>query len=457
MDELDIFQSTVIPNKNIISNFKNEKDEKINIYKSENIKKNDNNFFLNNKEYNLINQIEKDKISVTESIESLSVKEFIGKYNWNILPNDSKKSDEYFTDNILLFFESDEIFSFKKKIDKLNFSLNKDDNETNFNTIDQINSFENEINNNKTSDQLIWRKIKGDGNCFFRVIIFSFLEKIILNKNINLLKNFLVDFKIKLREAFLISMAEEYNIDLKKAFKCLIMIYFSLTSKSHDPISKTYSVLIKLFNNFEDFDNGLIAYFRILLYTFIEENKGKTLSEEIQIIIDNLLPNEYKENNEYNFQSFYENYLFKFYQNDEKIVVYLTPFIFDFNIEIWYIDDINNISNCKKVFLNSGDINSNDNNVILLYKKTHYDLIYSDKYFMTYNKYLTIDYLAVKNAIHCNICKSQNKSQIIKFKKKDKEILICTKCIIKEIKFNLKNLFIFFIQKQKRFFFIKNN
>ena len=455
MDELDIFQSTVIPNKNIISNFKNEKDEKINIYKSENIKKNDNNFFLNNKEYNLINQIEKDKISVTESIESLSVKEFIGKYNWNILPNDSKKNDEYFTDNILLFFESDEIFSFKKKIDKLNFSLNKDDNETNFNTIDQINSFENEINNNKTSDQLIWRKIKGDGNCFFRVIIFSFLEKIILNKNINLLKNFLVDFKIKLREAFLISMAEEYNIDLKKAFKCLIMIYFSLTSKSHDPISKTYSVLIKLYNNFEDFDNGLIAYFRILLYTFIEENKGKTLSEEIQIIIDNLLPNEYKENNEYNFQSFYENYLFKFYQNDEKIVVYLTPFIFDFNIEIWYIDDINNISNCKKVFLNSGDINSNDNNVILLYKKTHYDLIYSDKYFMTYNKYLTIDYLAVKNAIHCNICKSQNKSQIIKFKKKDKEILICTKCIIKEIKFNLKNLFIFFIQKQKRFFLSK--
>ena len=250
-------------------------------------------------------------------------------------------------------------------------------------------------------------------------------------------------------------MAEEYNIDLKKAFKCLIMIYFSLTSKSHDPISKTYSVLIKLYNNFEDFDNGLIAYFRILLYTFIEENKGKTLSEEIQIIIDNLLPNEYKENNEYNFQSFYENYLFKFYQNDEKIVVYLTPFIFDFNIEIWYIDDINNISNCKKVFLNSGDINSNDNNVILLYKKTHYDLIYSDKYFMTYNKYLTIDYLAVKNAIHCNICKSQNKSQIIKFKKKDKEILICTKCIIKEIKFNLKNLFIFFIQKQKRFFLSK--
>ena len=88
MDELDIFQSTVIPHKNIISNFKNEKDEKINIYKSENIKKNDNNFFLNNKEYNLINQIEKDKISITESIESLSVKEFIGKYNWNILPND---------------------------------------------------------------------------------------------------------------------------------------------------------------------------------------------------------------------------------------------------------------------------------------------------------------------------------------------------------------------------------
>ncbi len=276
MDKLEIFQSSVIPNKKNISNFKDQNEEKINVYKSENIKKNDNSFFLNDKEYNLINQIEKDKISVSESIESLSVKEFIGKYNWNILINDSKKSEEYFTDNVLLYFESDEIFSFKKKIDKLNFSLNEDDNEKNFNTIDQINSFE--TDNKKTSEQLIWRKIKGDGNCFFRVVIFSFLEKIILNKNINLLKNFVVDFRIKLREQFLISMAEEYNIDLKKAFKCLIMIYFSLTSKSHDPISKTYSVLIKLFNNFEDFDNGLIAYFRIVLYTFIEQNKGKTLS-----------------------------------------------------------------------------------------------------------------------------------------------------------------------------------
>ena len=454
MDKLEIFQSSVIPNKKNISNIKEENEEKINVYKSENIKQNNNSFFLNDKEYNLINQIEKDKISISESIESLSVKEFIGKYNWNILTNDSKKNEEYFTDNVLLFFESDEIFSFKKKIDKLNFSLNEDDNETNFNTIDQINSFK--IENNKSSEQLMWRKIKGDGNCFFRVVIFSFLEKIILNKDINLLKNFIVDFKIKLREQFLISMAEEYNIDLKKAFKCLIMIYFSLTSKSHDPISKTYSVLIKLYNNCEDFDKGLIAYFRILLYTFIEENKGKTLSEEIQIIIDNLLPSEYKENNDYNFHSFYDNYLFKFYQNDEKIVVYLTPFIFNFNIEIWYIDNISNIkTNCKKVVLSCGEINSIDNNIILLYKKTHYDLIYSNKYFMKYNKYLTIDYLAVKNTVHCIICKSQNKSQIIKFKKKDKEILICTKCIIKEIKFNLKNLFIFFIQKQKKYFLSK--
>ena len=310
MDKLEIFQSSVIPNKKNISNFKDQNEEKINVYKSENIKKNDNSFFLNDKEYNLINQIEKDKISVSESIESLSVKEFIGKYNWNILINDSKKSEEYFTDNVLLYFESDEIFSFKKKIDKLNFSLNEDDNEKNFNTIDQINSFE--TDNKKTSEQLIWRKIKGDGNCFFRVVIFSFLEKIILNKNINLLKNFVVDFRIKLREQFLISMAEEYNIDLKKAFKCLIMIYFSLTSRSHDPIAKTYVVLIKMINNYKDFDYGLIAYYRIILYHFIEKNKNKTLSENFPISLVNLLPPEFIDN--VDFDSFYQNYLFKFYQ-----------------------------------------------------------------------------------------------------------------------------------------------
>ena len=447
--EKTLFQSSVIPNQSNKKNLENKDD--INVNKSEKLHKIDNSI-LNNNNYNLVNQIEIDKFSVSNSIESLTAKEFIIPYNWKILPEEPRTNEELFVNNVLLVFETDEIFSFKKKIDKLNFSLNNQDNQD-FNTIDQINFFENE--NNKTSEQLIFRKIKGDGNCFDRVVIFSFLEKIIFTNNLILLRNFLVDFKLKLREVFFTSMAEEYNIDLKKAFKSLIMIYFSLTSKSHDPITKTYSVLIKLYNNIEDFDKALIAYFRIALYFYIEENKGKYLSEEVQILIDSLLPDEFKKDNNFDFELFYQNFLFKLYKNDEKIILYLTPFILGFNIEMIYADDISNINlNSKRVLLNG--IDSKADKIILLYKKTHYDLIYNEQYFKEYNKYLTVDYLAVKNAIHCILCKSQIKSQMMKFKKNEKDIIyICAKCVMKEIKFNLKNLFIFFIQKQRKYFLSK--
>jgi hypothetical protein len=52
---------------------------------------------------------------------------------------------------------------------------------------------------------------------------------------------------------------------------------------------------------------------------------------------------------------------------------------------------------------------------------------------MKYNKYLTIDYLAVKNAIHCIICKSQNKNQVIKFKKKIKKLLYVVNVLLKKL------------------------
>ena len=171
--EKTLFQSSVIPNPSNIKNL--EKKDDINVNKSEKLQKIDNSI-LNNNNYNLVNQIEIDKFSVSNSIESLTAKEFLIPYNWKILPEEPRTNEELFVNNVLLVFETDEIFSFKKKIDKLNFSLNNQDNQD-FNTIDQINFFENE--NNKTSEQLIFRKIKADGNCFDRVVIFSFLEKII--------------------------------------------------------------------------------------------------------------------------------------------------------------------------------------------------------------------------------------------------------------------------------------
>ena len=45
-----------------------------------------------------------------------------------------------------------------------------------------------------------WRKIKGDGNCFYRSIIFAYIENIILTNNLSKLKNIICDMYFKFKE-----------------------------------------------------------------------------------------------------------------------------------------------------------------------------------------------------------------------------------------------------------------
>ena len=435
-----------------------------NVYNSVNLPKKIDYSFLHNDIFNLLTQLDADKYSVSKTIESLCLaNEFLKKYNWVFLPEENTKTGQLFIKHVLLNFTEEEIYSLKKKIESSNLLDYENENEIRFNTINPIRNFiTDDTNSNKKVEYLMWRKIRGDGNSFYRTILFAFFENIILSKNINFLKNFIVDFKLKLKNPLLISMAKENKIDLHETFKCLIIIYFSMTSKSRDPTTKSYSVLIKMFNNISDFDKGLIAYYRILIYTYIDNNREKTLSEDFPIFLGNLLPSEYKNmNGKYDYDSFFENYLFKFHQLAERIVMYVTPFILGYNIEILYVDNINDINkpnNCRRILLDAGNFNLKENKIIILYKQTHYDLIYSYNYVKKYRQFLFLDYVSAKSTLFCYICKSPEKRLLARFKKLGKkEVFICVKCMIKEIKYYIRNLLLYFIQKQKRFFLSRNH
>ena len=432
-----------------------------NVYNSVNVPKKIDYSFLHNDIFNLLIQLESDKYSVSKTIECLCLaNQFLKKYNWNFLPDDPSKTGQLFIKHVLLNFSDEEIYSLKKNIDKLELINYECEKKIKFNTICSIKNFLLDDNNiNKKYDYLMFRKVKGNGNSFFRVVIFAFLENLIFKKDLVFLKNFIVDFKMKLQNEKLIKMAHENNINLNQTFKCLIMIYFSMTSKSRDPILKSYAVLIKLFNNFEDFDKGLIAYYRILLYIYIDQNRDKTLLEDFPIFIGNLLPSEFIHNQKYDYDKFFDNYLLKFNQLPERIVIYLTPFILGFNIEILYLNSISEINtiHCKKSLLNAGNYNSEDNLITLLYKQTHYDLVYRSEYIKKYKNYVLIDYINIKPKFSCVICKEDDKSILERFKKLGrKELFICAKCMIKEIKFSFRNLILYFMQKQKRFYLSRN-
>jgi hypothetical protein len=285
MNENEIFESMLKryeKNKDVVGDEDNP-----NVYNSVNLPKKIDYSFLHNDIFNLLTQLDADKYSVSKTIESLCLaNEFLKKYNWVFLPEENTKTGQLFIKHVLLNFTEEEIYSLKKKIESSNLLDYENENEIRFNTINPIRNFiTDDTNSNKKVEYLMWRKIRGDGNSFYRTILFAFFENIIFSKNINFLKNFIVDFKLKLKNPLLISMAKENKIDLHETFKCLIIIYFSMTSKSRDPTTKSYSVLIKMFNNISDFDKGLIAYYRILIYTYIDNNREKTLSEDFPIFL----------------------------------------------------------------------------------------------------------------------------------------------------------------------------
>jgi hypothetical protein len=462
MNEMELFQQMLKPYRKC-TDVVGEQD-KPNVYNSVNLPRKIDYSFLHNDVFNLLTQFETDQYSVSKKLESLCyANEFLEKYNWNLLSGEHSKTGQLFIKHVLLNFSDEEMYDLKKKIDKIDIRNIQCEKEIKYNTINHITKFLIEDPNpNKKYEYLMFRKIKADGNCYYRIIMFAFLENIIFQKNIIFIKNFIVDFKMKLKNPILISMAKENKIDLNQTFKCLIMIYFSLTSKSRDPILKSYSVLLKMYNNIDDFDKGLIIYFRILIYLYINENRTKTLLEDFPIFIGNLLPTEFiDENGHHDYDSFFKYYLFNFNQISERIDIYLTPFILGYDIEILYINNVTEIdtSECKKSILNAGNFNDPDNKITILYKKTHYELVYTNDYIKKYNKYLLIDFpQEIENVSCCFICKDNNKSMLARFKKLGKnEIFICYKCILKDINYYMKNLFLYFIQKQKRFYLSLNN
>ena len=115
-----------------------------------------------------------------------------------------------------------------------------------------------------------WRNINGDGNGFYRAIIFSFLENIILTDNIMLMKEIIIlfDEKINVNNPNVISRPyiKKYinNIDKNLIFQILFLIYKAM----ENPISigNPYEILIKSFNFCLPLDKGMIYFFRILMY-----------------------------------------------------------------------------------------------------------------------------------------------------------------------------------------------
>jgi len=303
-----------------------------------------------------------------------------------------------------------------------------------------------------------WRSIDADGNCFYRGVIFSFLENTILNNNILLLKEIFIlfDEKITINNPIF----KRYNIDnylmnlnISLVKQILYTIFYYLDK---DNIKDAYLIFIKTFLYCSEFDYGMIFFLRYLIFEYILINQNKVYSKNFQIKLGNLLPDQYISDNDFKFKQFFQEQIMKMGIYAEKIVVYIIPYVLKCNLNIY----LYNFDKNDKVILKSFNCPINGRFTIeLFYREKHYDITYHYKYYSIYENYFKLyEFLNQKlkvidtqfleqvkkqsDLINNNENKVENKSfpcpNCHKISKGiDKRVDLCEKCFIIEVKNNL--------------------
>ena len=151
-------------------------------------------------------------------------------------------------------------------------------------------------------DKEIWRnkvykirEIKNDSNSFMRSIMFFYLENIILNKDIDSMKKFMIQFNE------IVSIFQSENNKNNKE-KIIHILYILLDCLNEGNIDKAYNFLLKSFLFISEFDFSLNYFMRKLISDYISDNQNAYLSEEELVKIIELIPQKYKTNQNGNIQ-----------------------------------------------------------------------------------------------------------------------------------------------------------
>ena len=295
-------------------------------------------------------------------------------------------------ENIISKYDKDKREKLIEYILSINVSINKFNDNHSLSPLIPINKLIEEFNLKDNFNNIkYYRKIKEDGNSFYRIIIFQIFEFIILKNKINLLSSIIFDIYQCYNNLITKNYLNEGKLNKIKPnliFQILISIYLKCEENNNE---LGYKIFIISINSCKSFDEGLIWYYKYILYKYIKENELKHFSKNFNINIGSLLPEKYENNGNFKFNEFYEDNLLKLFINVEKIIIYITPFIFGINI-ILIDNKIKNFNYEGKSIL---DINESIN---IFYKDGKYELLYNKEYFIN-NKNILFHYINEENKI----------------------------------------------------------
>lgn len=378
-------------------------------------------------------EIDKEKIK-DKIINKVSPKDYLKCRKWDYLNDENILIIEQKLDNLLENINKRQVLNLIQSIQKNDLSAAYKNNSYDYYRIGTISSLDYMIENSFYTDafqkQVMFddkkkleilvekfRSILGDGDCFYRGVIFYFLENIILTGNIMLMKEILVTFyeKISLNnplikeKKYLYNKVKKLNIDL--TIQILYLITCSMDDEKINGLNP-YKTLIQVFLFCEPFDECVIFFTRFLLYEYIKANEDKIYSEEYQVSIGCFLPDTYiTDKDEHLFEKYYENHLMKMKNFAEKIDIYVTPFVFNYDLRL-IIYDFSDNSLIDEKLIKCG-IKNNKNILELLFRKAHYDIVYCKDYYEKFADKLKI--YENKNEHHTDNNNKKNDSQYDEF------------------------------------------
>ena len=262
-----------------------------------------------------------------------------------------------------------------------------------------------------------YREINGDGNCYYRAIMFRYIEILILTENIAVFQRFLYDFieSFKSEEIQKRRIIKNNDIKPELTLQILFLIIRLLKQKN---ITEAHQIFVKCISTCKKFDYCLILYFRYILYKYIKQNENKIYTESFPVKIGNLLPQQYEnEKGEFLFDSFYENYLLQFFHDAEKIIIYITPFVLGIEVNVVVYDIVDEEILQKFIWDGESDIKSKDI-ITLLNNKNHYAIVYTD---YDNNKYKNIFEFYMSNIKSVVLMKSVAPN-VVSYEKDDNDI-----------------------------------
>lgn len=254
------------------------------------------------------------------------------------------------------------------------------------------------------------RSISGDGNCFYRSIVYLLLEIMLTNDD----KIFYKLFLIELFYIFELNKLNSFDNDIKKYIKQLSFVFddLNLLTKSFNmffsinkyrktlsdcetlyslmyliyikkfesnDIIGSISMINKSFNILSTLDIYLIGFCKSKICTYLKSREDYYYSQQFDVKVSNLMPIEYETSNGNGlYTEFYTSFLLKMNKDAEKIVIYLTPYVFNVNLNIYIIEPAKVIPEyiyvCCELRNKSKIMSFKDIN--LLYCNNHYEIIY---------------------------------------------------------------------------------